>query len=610
MATKIQQRWRGLIGRRQFKLILTFKAILAKKQEDASVNVQRLLRMRLARKAANKRRRELAEDAVERNKAAIKIQSMFRMRSGYKARIFRIITDMKRVKAATMLQGVFRGRAERIRLRKWMDALDLQRKSKAATVIQSAARMLAGKLALRSRQQASLDHAASLERAARMGQRWLRGKWGRRQAHDQQMHLLLHLAKEDALDKWAAVTIQALCRGRLGRKRAMERRKEVANYWKVVWDSTEERNIYFNMNTSEVRVRKPQALLNLMPPPVCENCEFYHATTECKHCKEYFCDECWSSIHFGGKRKKHSFRALYDFYGKRIDYGDGEYPSKWPSEVEQDEFFGWFLRDPSGKEPVEVGGWPWAKYLDDDQVRHYYFNQKTAELVYERPPGMDVQVTAKEAARAQQKNAIELEEGWKKYFDDESGRTFYFNPDTGENSYKRPEGFVTPRDQAEAIQNTEAVDENIRMHNQYADVINRSENWTRYFDEETGREFYYNSFTNESTFDRPENYVEPDQPASGPVETGDEHWAKYWDESAQAEFYYNSATNESTFERPYNFVTPRDPAADKSAAYDGEYDKSEAYGTEHDYSHDEYHGGGEWGGKTDYDEGESSGWYS
>ncbi len=63
-------------------------------------------------------------------------------------------------------------------------------------------------------------------------------------------------------------------------------------------------------------MRKPQALLNLMPPPVCENCEYYHATTECKQCKEYFCDECWSSIHFGGKRRKHKFRALYDFYGK------------------------------------------------------------------------------------------------------------------------------------------------------------------------------------------------------------------------------------------------------------------------------------------------------
>ena len=61
--------------------------------------------------------------------------------------------------------------------------------------------------------------------------------------------------------------------------------------------------------------------------------------------------------------------------------------------------------------------------------------------------------------------------------------------------------------QADAINNTAAVDERRSIQNQYADVIDRPENWTRYFDEESGREFYYNSFTNESTYDRPAAYV-------------------------------------------------------------------------------------------------------
>jgi hypothetical protein len=47
-------RWRGMLGRRQFKLILAFKAILAKKQDDASTHVQKLMRMRLARKEADR----------------------------------------------------------------------------------------------------------------------------------------------------------------------------------------------------------------------------------------------------------------------------------------------------------------------------------------------------------------------------------------------------------------------------------------------------------------------------------------------------------------------------------------------------------------------------
>jgi hypothetical protein len=34
-------------------------------------------------------------------------------------------------------------------------------------------------------------------------------------------------------------------------------------------------------------------------------------------------------------------RPLYDAYNHRIDYGEGEWPSVWPSEIQQDEFHGW-----------------------------------------------------------------------------------------------------------------------------------------------------------------------------------------------------------------------------------------------------------------------------
>ncbi|CAN0040280.1 unnamed protein product [Laminaria digitata] len=40
-------------------------------------------------------------------------------------------------------------------------------------------------------------------------------------------------------------------------------------------------------------------------------------------------------VHGGGKRLRHEFRALYDFYGKRVDFGEGEFPSRWPSDMAQ-----------------------------------------------------------------------------------------------------------------------------------------------------------------------------------------------------------------------------------------------------------------------------------
>jgi hypothetical protein len=78
-----------------------------------------------------------------------------------------------------------------------------------------------------------------------------------------------------------------------------------------------------------------QDLLDLLPQPMCGNCEQHEAAMECADCREYYCTPCWEAVHYGGKRALHNFRALYDYYSKRIDYGDSEFPSKWPSEIEQ-----------------------------------------------------------------------------------------------------------------------------------------------------------------------------------------------------------------------------------------------------------------------------------
>jgi hypothetical protein len=41
-------------------------------------------------------------------------------------------------------------------------------------------------------------------------------------------------------------------------------------------------------------------------------------------------------VHGHGKRREHARRKLFNFYDIRCDYGDGEFPSVWPSELEQD----------------------------------------------------------------------------------------------------------------------------------------------------------------------------------------------------------------------------------------------------------------------------------
>ena len=150
--------------------------------------------------------------------------------------------------------------------------------------------------------------------------------------------------KQQNLEEWAALKVQTAWRGKAGRRRAHAQKEAKMRRWKEMYDEEQKRPFYYNQDTGEIRWRKPQALLDLLSKPVCGNCEYYEARMECGVCNEYFCDDCWSAVHFGGKRKSHKFRALYDFYAKRVDYGDGEWPSIWPSELEQDELIGWHRR--------------------------------------------------------------------------------------------------------------------------------------------------------------------------------------------------------------------------------------------------------------------------
>lgn len=129
-------------------------------------------------------------------------------------------------------------------------------------------------------------------------------------------------------------------------------------------------------------------LLELEARPVCSNCEFYEAKMECSDCREFFCFQCWDAVHYGGKRSMHKFRTLYDFYDRRVDYGDGEFPSCWPTEIEQDDIHGWKLRLAPLREPSFVEG-DWEIYIDPNSNRTFYHNMRTNVTTYITPKGME-----------------------------------------------------------------------------------------------------------------------------------------------------------------------------------------------------------------------------
>jgi GH18 family chitinase len=52
-------------------------------------------------------------------------------------------------------------------------------------------------------------------------------------------------------------------------------------------------------------------------------------------------------------------------------------------------------------------------------------------------------------------------------------------------------------------------------------------------------------------------YESPRYTGQRALDTGAGGWTKHWDDTHQAEFYYNSTSGETSWERPVNFVTPR-----------------------------------------------------
>ena len=78
--------------------------------------------------------------------------------------------------------------------------------------------------------------------------------------------------------------------------------------------------------------------------------------------------------------------ALYDAYGRRVDYGDGDFEleSMWPSEIVQDDVAGILLRISPHREPVETVG-TWQRYADPDTGTSYYYNPVSGEGTYEEP---------------------------------------------------------------------------------------------------------------------------------------------------------------------------------------------------------------------------------
>jgi hypothetical protein len=83
------------------------------------------------------------------------------------------------------------------------------------------------------------------------------------------------------LEEWGATTIQSLVRGKAGRRKAHEMKLVHMARWKEMVDEDKGIPFYYNKITGEMRWRRPQDFLELLPRPVCSNCEQFEGEQQC-----------------------------------------------------------------------------------------------------------------------------------------------------------------------------------------------------------------------------------------------------------------------------------------------------------------------------------------
>ncbi|KAG7393942.1 hypothetical protein PHYPSEUDO_000119 [Phytophthora pseudosyringae] len=544
-AIRIQRHWRGKNGRERTSLIRAAKLARDREEFEAARQLQSIYRVRVARRTANLKREEVKNEEKRReraartlqdhmrrhkarkelramrayvaevNGAATRIQKGWRSKKRYQANQLNVMVRQKKLEndAAVRLQVAWKRRKARIEVNLMRLARDLQ-------------------------QQQLVD-------AALMVQTNWRGRHGRLEAHALNQTAMDKIAQLLKVQNHAVTLVQAHYRGCKGREKYREAQLNKKKRWKEIIRPENGEKFYYNRVTGEVRFRRPQDVLDLQPKPLCENCESLtvsEAAMECKDCGEMFCGVCWANVHSGGRRRLHEFRALYDYYNRRVDYGDWEFPSRWPSEIEQDEMDGWGYRTHPRRHPEDVQG-VWERYVDPDTRREWFYNRETEEDSYVAPEGFVLQ----SASGAEAPPATE----WIKFFDETQSVHYYFNTKTQESTFDRPATYATPR----LSPSTTAT----------ALVSAAQDGWEKHVDPQSGYPYYFNRVTMESVYARPMGFVTVREEGAGQLPG----WAKYFDAASGSYYYFNAQTNESRAERPDAFATPRISAAEAAAAADG-----------------------------------------
>ena len=361
-STVIQKQWRGVLGRREAIQKRMEACQHCQRQIEATIVIESWFRMLQAKRLKLQLLCQTLTRELHRFRAALRIQCAWRITTAvknvrrlkeeerkhtelqstathriaaaFRSTLFRrainhrVEWTRKRKECTLVIQRFYRDQLLRIMRNKMAKQQQAERRLRASVLIQTHVRKWLAHLQLLTLQQ-QRDRIIAVETdSATTISRWARVCVAKFRFSRRRVEFDEEIRQRIVLKIRASTTIAASWRGKLGRDRAKAVRTNRAQRWKALFCEKQQVPYYYNQDTGETRWEKPHCLLELEPKPVCSNCEGFLAEIECAECDEFFCTACFEFIHHGGKRQLHTFRTVYDYYGKRKDYNRDEFKTK------------------------------------------------------------------------------------------------------------------------------------------------------------------------------------------------------------------------------------------------------------------------------------------